>query len=402
MTGAVEDAYRDEWGRVVATLIRITGDWSLAEDCAAEAFETALAKWPVDGEPRNPGAWLTTVAKNRALDRLRRAATEARKLKEVAIMQELEEPGESDDRLRLIFTCCHPALPLESRVALTLRTVAGLTTPEIASAFLVPEPTMAQRLVRAKRKIVNAGIPYRVPPPELLPERLSGVLAVLYLLFNEGYAASSGAVLLRTDLAAEAIRLTRAVVQLTPREPEVRGLLSLMLLQHSRREARVDAHGDLVTLDDQDRSRWDRAAIAEGLSLLEAEPAPGPYQLQAAIAAVHASAQDAGSTDFVSLAHLYNRLYGVAPTPIIALNRAIAIGMAHGFETGLDAIDEVATSTDLGNYYLVAAARADFLRRLGRLAEAAVEYRRALQTVPTDPERRYLARRLDEVKTGNN
>ena len=387
----------------MSTLIRITGDWSLAEDCTAEAFEAAVARWGSEGVPRNPGAWLTTVAKNRALDRLRRSANEARKLREVAIMNELEQPeddaGFPDDRLRLIFTCCHPALALEARVALTLRTVAGLTTPEIARAFLVPEPTMAQRLVRAKRKIANAGIPYRVPPPELLPERLGGVLAVLYLLFNEGYAASTGSALLRTDLASEAIRLTRAVVQLMPTEPEARGLLALMLLQHSRRAARVDEHGDLVTLEHQDRSRWDHAAIAEGLGLMEATDTP--YQLQAALAAVHASAPDAASTDFHALLALYGRLYELAPTPVIALNRAIALGMAHGFEAGLVAVDEVAASHDLGGYYLVPATRADFLRRLGRDAEAAVEYRRALASAPTDPERRYLARRLDEVEAGH-
>ena len=386
----------------MSTLIRITGDWSLAEDCTAEAFEAAVARWGSEGVPRNPGAWLTTVAKNRALDRLRRSANEARKLREVAIMNELEQPADDagfpDDRLRLIFTCCHPALALEARVALTLRTVAGLTTPEIARAFLVPEPTMAQRLVRAKRKIANAGIPYRVPPPELLPERLGGVLAVLYLLFNEGYAASSGTVLLRTDLASEAIRLARAVVQLMPAEPEARGLLALMLLQHSRREARVDRDGDLVTLENQDRSRWDHAAIAEGLGLMQ--PVDTPYQLQAALAAVHAAAPDAASTDFTALLDLYNRLYALAPTPVIALNRAIALGMAHGFEAGLVAVDEVATSHDLGGYYLVPATRADFLRRLGRLTEAAVEYRLALSTAPTEPERRYLARRLEEVEAG--
>lgn len=387
---------------MVSTLIRITGDWSLAEDCTAEAFETALERWQRDGVPRNPGAWLTTVAKNRALDRLRRATNEARKLKEVAIMSELEEaedaPDVADDRLRLVFTCCHPALPLEARVALTLRTVAGLTTPEIASAFLVPEATMAQRIVRAKRKITNAGIPYRVPPAHLLPERLGGVLAVLYLLFNEGYSASSGTVLVRTDLAAEAIRLTRAVVSLMPDEPEARGLLALMLLQHSRRDARTDAAGELVTLDDQDRSLWDSAAIAEGLSLLDARG--GAYQLQAAIASVHASAPSPDATDWSALVSLYDRLAGLSPTPVVALNRAIAVGMADGFELGLAELDRVAASTALGGYYLVPAARADFLRRLGRDAEAAVQYRLALETVPTDPERRFLERRLQQVEGG--
>jgi len=387
---------------VVSTLIRITGDWSLAEDCTAEAFETALEKWERDGVPRNPGAWLTTVAKNRALDRLRRATNEARKLKEVAIMNELEEPADAedvtDDRLRLIFTCCHPALPLEARVALTLRTVAGLTTPEIASAFLVPEATMAQRIVRAKRKITNAGIPYRVPPVHLLPERLGGVLSVLYLLFNEGYSASSGTQLVRTDLAGEAIRLTRAVVGLMPDEPEATGLLALMLLQHSRRDARLDPAGELVTLDEQDRSLWDHAAIAEGLSLVTERG--GGYQLQAAIAAVHARAMQPESTAWHEVVALYDRLAALSPTPVVALNRAIAIGMAHGFETGLAEIDRVAASGGLGGYYLVAAARADFLRRLGRRGEAAAEYRRALETAPTEPEQRFLVRRLEQVEAG--
>lgn len=400
VAGEVASAYREEWARVVSTLIRITGDWSLAEDCAAEAFETALEKWERDGIPRNPGAWLTTVAKNRALDRLRRATNEAKKLKEVAIMNELEEPADAedvtDDRLRLVFTCCHPALPLEARVALTLRTVAGLTTPEIASAFLVPEATMAQRIVRAKRKITHAGIPYRVPPAHLLPERLGGVLAVLYLLFNEGYSASSGTVLVRSDLAAEAIRLTRAVVGLMPDEPEARGLLALMLLQHSRRDARLDSDGELLTLDEQDRSRWDHAAIAEGLSLL-GRPV-GSYQLQAAIAAVHASALDPATTDWGSVVALYERLATLSPTPVIALNRAIAVGMARGFDTGLAELDRVAASAGLGSYYLVPAARADFLRRLGRTREAAEQYRLALAGAPTEPEQRYLARRLEQVE----
>jgi RNA polymerase sigma-70 factor, ECF subfamily len=365
---------------VVSTLIRITGDWSLAEDCTADAFEKALARWDRDGVPDNPGAWLTTVAKNKALDRLRRAANEARKLEQVAVMQELEADVHevTDDRLRLIFTCCHPALPLEARVALTLRTVAGLTTPEIASAFLVPEPTMAQRIVRAKKKIASAGIPYRVPPLHLLPERLSGVLAVLYLLFNEGYTSVA-----RVDLAAEAIRLTRSLMQLMPDEPEVRGLLALELLQHSRRDARL-VDGELVPLEEQDRGLWDSALIEEGLSLVGEG---GRYQTQAAIAAVHA--RDDGSYD--ELVELYDRLGG---GPVIALNRAVAIGMARGPEAGLAAIDALPAS----DYYLVPSARADFLRRLGRAADAAEQYRIALGTARTDEERGYLARRLREVE----
>ena len=370
---------------MVSTLIRITGDWSLAEDCTADAFEKAIARWPSDGIPDNPGAWLTTVAKNKALDKLRRAANEARKLEQIAIMNELEADDVelTDDRLRLIFTCCHPALPLEARVALTLRTVAGLTTPEIASAFLVPEPTMAQRLVRAQKKIKNAGIPYRVPSRDLLPERLGGVLAVLYLLFNEGYTAVS-----RVDLAEEAIRLTRVLLQLMPGEPEVRGLLALELLQHSRRHARL-VDGELVPLEEQDRGLWDSAAVEEGLSLVvPVRSGPGGrYHTQAAIAAVHA--RDDG--DYSELVALYDRLGGGA---VIALNRAVAVGMAHGPEAGLAAIEALPAS----DYYLVPAARADFLRRLGRDAEAAVHYRLALDVVRAEPERKYLARRLAEVE----
>ncbi len=371
---------------MVSTLIRITGDWSLAEDCTADAFEKALERWPRDGVPDNPGAWLTTVAKNKALDRLRRAANEARKLEQVAIMNELEADVNevTDDRLRLIFTCCHPALPLEARVALTLRTVAGLTTPEIASAFLVPEPTMAQRLVRAQKKIKNAGIPYRVPPMEMLPERLGGVLAVLYLLFNEGYTTVS-----RVDLAEEAIRLTRVLLQLMPGEPEVRGLLALELLQHSRRHARL-VDGALVPLEEQDRGLWDSALIAEGLSLVGGA---GRYQTQAAIAAVHA--RDDGN--YSELVALYDRLASGSAQrggPVIELNRAVAIGMAQGPEAGLAAIAALPAS----DYYLVPAARADFLRRLGRDHEAAEQYRLALDVVKTDQEREYLARRLAEVE----
>ena len=396
---AVAGAYGGEWARVVSTLIRITGDWSLAEDCTGEAFEQALVTWARDGVPRNPGAWLTTVAKNRALDRLRRSANEARKLREVAVMDELEALGDdesdfSDDRLRLIFTCCHPALTLEARVALTLRTVAGLTTPEIASAFLVPEATMAQRIVRAKRKITNAAIPYRVPPAHLLPERLGGVLTVLYLLFNEGYTMVG-----RRDLAAEAIRVTRSLVQLMPDEPEVLGLLALMLMQESRRAARTDADGELLTLEEQDRSLWDHAAIEEGLALLaEAgrRGSAGQYQLQAAIAAVHASADAVESTDFARLVLLYDRLAALTPSSVIDLNRAIAIGLARGWDAGLDALDALPAS----DYYLVPATRADFLRRLGRFKEAAIVYKVAANGARSDAERRYLARRLEEVKAG--
>lgn len=367
---------------MVSTLIRITGDWSLAEDCTADAFERALERWERDGVPDNPGAWLTTVAKNRALDKLRRAATEARKLEQLAVIKELEvdDVELADDRLRLIFTCCHPALSLEARVALTLRTVAGLTTPEIASAFLVPEPTMAQRIVRAKKKIAAAGIPYRVPPAELLPERLGGVLAVLYLLFNEGYSNVS-----RVDLAEEAIRLTRVLAALLP-DPEVLGLLSLELLQHSRRAARL-VDGELVPLEEQRRDLWDRAAIEEGLTLLR--PTSGWYQTQAAIAAVHA--RDDG--DYSGLVELYDRL---GPGPVVALNRAVAIGMAQGPAAGLAAIDALPAS----DYYLVPAARADLLRRLERFDEAAAEYRRAIEVARGDAERRYLARRLDDMVGG--
>lgn len=386
---AVAAAYAGEWARVVSTLIRITGDWSLAEDCTADAFEKAVARWPRDGVPVNSGAWLTTVAKNRALDVLRRRTSEKKKLEEVAIMNELQAdaPELTDDRLRLIFTCCHPALALEARVALTLRTVAGLTTPEIASAFLVPEPTMAQRIVRAKRKIETANIPYRVPPEHLLRERLDGVLAVLYLLFNEGYTNA------RVDLAAEAIRLTRSLAQLMPEEPEVLGLLALELLQHSRRGARVVA-GELVPLEEQDRSLWDAEAVAEGLAIVR-RLAPvrsgNPYSVQAAIAAIHA--RDDG--DYSGLVALYDLLGGDGGGgSIVALNRAVAIGIAEGPEAGFAALAALPAS----NNYLVPAARADFLRRLGRHDEAAAAYAQALEIVPTEPERRYLAKRLAEVR----
>ena len=406
---AVDAAFREEWGRVVATLIRVTGDWDLAEECAQDAFAMALQRWPADGVPRRPGAWLTTAARNRAIDVLRRRAVGAAKLREVAALSVDPEPspayesdhsGVPDDRLRLIFTCCHPALSLEARVALTLRTLAGLTTAEIARAFLSSEPTMAKRLVRAKQKIQNAGIPYRVPPAHLLPERVPGVLGVLYLLFNEGYSATAGADLVRQNLSAEAIRLARVLAVLMPDEPEAAGLLALMLLHDARRTARLDAAGDLVTLEEQDRGRWDRAEIDEGVSVLEAglrRGQPGPYQVQAAIAACHATAPTAGATDWAQIAALYEQLMRYLPTPVVELNHAVAEAMAQGPAAGLSLVTALEESGKLAGYHLLAATRADFLRRLGRLPEAAAAYAEALELASTEAERRFLARRLEET-----
>ncbi|GLX03356.1 RNA polymerase sigma factor [Microbispora sp. NBRC 16548] len=400
---AVDRAFREEWGQVVATLIRWTGDWDLAEECAQDAFAQALRTWRRDGVPRRPGAWLTTAARNRAVDLLRREATGAAKLREVAGVLRMDdddagdEPGVPDDRLRLIFTCCHPALAMEARVALTLRTLAGLTTAEIARAFLVGEQAMAKRLTRAKQKIRHAGIPYRVPPPHLLPERLPAVLAVLYLLFNEGYSATAGADLVRHDLASEAIRLARVLVRLMPDEPEAAGLLSLMLLHHARRAARLDGAGDLVVLEDQDRGRWDAGRIAEGVALLDGtlrRGRPGPYQVQAAIAACHATAARPEDTDWAQIAVLYARLARLVPSPVVELNRAVAVGMAHGPAAGLALVDALRETGALAGYHLLPAARADLLRRLGRTAEAADAYREAAGLAATDAERRYLARRL--------
>ncbi|MGQ4479268.1 RNA polymerase sigma factor [Streptomyces sp. SAS_276] len=410
--GAVAAAFREEWGQVVATLIRVTGDWDLAEECAQDAFAQALDRWRRDGIPRRPGAWLTTTARNRALDVLRREAVGATKLREVAVLGRDEGPydpeydgddsGVEDDRLRLVFTCCHPALPIEARVALTLRTLAGLTTAEIARAFLVPEVTMAQRLVRAKKKIRHAGIPYRVPPAHLLPERTTGVLGVVYLLFNEGYAATSGAELVRTNLCAEAIRLARVLAHLMPDEPEVLGLLALLLLHDARRGTRVDPAGELVTLEDQDRTAWDRAEVDEGADLLETalrRGRPGPYQIQAAIAACHTTAPTAEETDWADIAALYGELERFVPSAVVRLNRAVAVGMAQDPDAGLELVAELERSGELADYHLLPATRADLLRRSGRAKEAALAYEHALELVENAAERRFLERRLAECRS---
>jgi RNA polymerase sigma-70 factor, ECF subfamily len=411
MLQAVEAVYRTDWGRIVAALIGMVGDFDLAEESAQEAFTAAVDQWRASGVPEFPRAWIIQTARHKAIDRIRRKARFEEKIESYAnsgLVRTVETPDYDaseipDDRLRLVFTCCHPALALEAQVALTLRTLCGLETDEIARAFLVPPTTMAQRLVRAKHKIRDAGIPYEVPDTKNLAERLDAVLTVIYLVFNEGYVATRGGPLVRTDLCAEAIRMGRLVCSLmAPRTPaEATSLLALMLLHDARRNARTDDAGDLVILQEQDRGRWDHQQIAEALPLVEDafRRGPGPYAVQAAIAAQHCRAASTADTDWAQIVRLYDLLERLQPSPVVALNRAVAVAMAEGPRPGLDLVDAIATTSDLDNYHLLHAVRADLLRRLGSWEEAAESYKRALTLVTNDSERRFLERRLAEVQS---
>jgi RNA polymerase sigma-70 factor (ECF subfamily) len=417
---AIETIYRKESARVLATLIRLLGSFDLAEEATQEAFATALEQWPHQGMPENPRAWLVSTGRHKAIDLLRRRVRfedKREELQRLAAIEEqlaidpedavligemLRDPMQRDDRLRLIFTCCHPALMIEAQVALTLRTLCGLATDEIARAFLVPPPTMAQRLARAKAKIKDARIPYRVPPREELRERISAVALVVYLVFNEGYNAASGDVLIRRELCAEAIRLGRLLCELLPLEAEALGLLALMLLHDSRRESRLSADGEIVLLEEQNRSLWKQDQIHEGLALIETalrNAPPGPYSVQAAIAAVHARAKNADDTDWAQIAGLYDVLLRLQPSPVIELNRAVAVAMARGASEGIRLIDELELTGELRGYYLLPAARGDFSRRLQQWKPAAEAYRQALALAGNDAERRFLAKRLAEAKT---